>query len=146
MAACTRASGTAHHLLEVESKVLQQDLRGVAPRRAGDRAAGMRRAAGLVEAGDRHAVLAPPRRRAQRPALGDRPVAAVERAADHVAVLRLDVDRALDEHRLDGVVVERRAEAPQALELARGLARLELVVPRAAQPGLGAEELHRVPA
>src|SRR3954447_7402961 len=144
MAACTRASGTGHHLLEVESKVLQQDGRGVAPRRAGDRAAGVRRAAGLVQAGDRHAVLPPPRRRAQAAALGDRAVAAVEGAADHVAVLLRDVDRALDEHREDRVVGQAGAEAAHALELALGLAVLEPLPAVALEPRLRAQELDRV--
>src|SRR4051812_28723320 len=147
MAACTRASGTGHHLLEVESKVLQQDGRGVAPGGAGDRAAGVRRAAGLVEAGDRHAVLAPAGRGAQRAALGDRAVAAVERAADHVPVGGLDVDRALDERGEDRVVREPGTEAPHAVELAPRLARLEAAFPALAlEPGLRAEELDRVVA
>src|SRR4051794_12273438 len=146
MAACTRASGTGHHLLEVESKVLQQDGRGVAPRRAGDGAARMRRAAGLVEAGNGHAVLPPPRRRPQPAALGDRAVAAMERAAGHVAVLLLDVDRALDELREDRVVGEAGAEAAHARELALRLALLEPLPAVALEPRLRAEELHGVVA
>ncbi len=43
------------------------DHRGVAAGRAGDRPARMRGAAGLVEAGDRHPVLRPARRRAAAP-------------------------------------------------------------------------------
>src|SRR3712207_7800899 len=50
---CTRASATAHHLLDVEPEVAEQHDRRIAPGRAGDRAARVRRAARLVEAGDR---------------------------------------------------------------------------------------------
>ena len=70
------------------TEVLQHDRRGVAAGPAGDRAARMRGAAGLVEAGDRHPVLRPARRGAQRAAVRQAAVAAVERAADHVRVRR----------------------------------------------------------
>src|SRR5438128_1675019 len=91
MAACTRASGTGDHLLDARAQVLQQYHRGVAPRRAGDRATWMRGPAGLVEAGNRHPVLRPTRRRPQRSALRQRPAPPVERAVDHVLVRALDV-------------------------------------------------------
>src|SRR3954469_3192000 len=104
MAACTRASGTGDHLLDARAEVLQQYDRGVAPRRAGDRAARMRGSAGLVETGNRHPVLRPTRRGPQRSALRQRPVPPVERAVDHVLVGALDVlwrpDERVEDHAL----------------------------------------------
>ena len=57
----------AHHLGRVVAEVVQQHDGGVPARRAGDGAAGVRGRAGLVQAGDRHPVRRPARRRAQRP-------------------------------------------------------------------------------
>src|SRR5215475_11051861 len=91
MADCTRASGTAHHLPEVESEVLQQHDRRVTPGRAGDRTTWMCCTPGLIEPGDRRAMRRPAGRGPQRAALRVRAVAAVERAADHVQVRGLDV-------------------------------------------------------
>src|SRR5215208_2251194 len=118
MAACTRASATRYHLLQLVSEVAQHHRRGVAAGHAGDRAADARRAARLVEAGDRHPVV--------RPA-GYWPVLAAERSAaipamkcpaDHVLVRALDVRRALHVGGEDVVVRERRNEAAHVVELA----------------------------
>src|SRR5215207_2972203 len=96
MAACTRASGTGHHLLRVVAEVAEHHDRGVAAGDPGDRAAHTRRSAGLVEPGDRHPVGCPPRDGSLTAAEGVAPIAAVEGAADHVRVPAFDVLRALD--------------------------------------------------
>ena len=86
MAACTRASGTGHHLLEVESEVCSSTtVAALRPGRAGDRArpdASCRRSG----RGRGSASGAAPHPGAGRspPLCGERAVAAVERPADHV--------------------------------------------------------------
>src|SRR3954451_23761711 len=87
----------------------------------------MRRGAGLVEAGDRQAVRGPSGRRPETAGLRRPEVAAVTAAVPVVAVLPLQVERALDERREDGVVDEVRREPLQHPDVrARDLV-LELV-------------------
>ena len=61
-------------------------------------------AAGLIEPGNRHAVLRPPGRWAQRAAVRQRAVAAVERSAPHVRIGALEVGRSDDQLREDRLV------------------------------------------
>src|SRR5829696_3221953 len=117
MAACTRASATGDHLLRVVSEVAQHHNRGAAAGHAGDGPAHARRAAGLVEPGDRHPVRGPPGHRAVLPAERVAAIAAVERALDHVLVRALDVRGALHERSEDVLVTERGHVAADVLEL-----------------------------
>src|SRR3954467_6463259 len=82
---------TRQYLLCVMSEVLEENDGAVASGRARDRAARMGRCSGLVEAGDRHAMLRPagdgPARTVVRPAA----IAAVNRPVPHVLVVVLDV-------------------------------------------------------
>src|SRR4051794_36793669 len=105
-AACTRASGTGHHLLDARPEVLQHHDRRVAAGYAGDRAADARGRPGLVQALDRHPVGGPPRHRPELAAERVAAVAAMEGAVDHVWIRSLDVGRALDVAGHDLVVGE----------------------------------------
>src|SRR3954452_12242381 len=86
---------TRQYLLCVVSEVLEENDGAVASGRARDRAAGMGRCPGLVEGGDRHAVLRPAGNRSPRPVVRPAAVAAVNRPVPHVLVVVLDVDRRL---------------------------------------------------
>src|ERR671923_865755 len=97
MAACTRASGTGHHLLGVVTEIAEQNRGGVAPRHPGDRSARVSGSAGLVEARDRHAMVREPGHGAVPPAERQAAIVAVERAVEHVGVRALDVRRAFYE-------------------------------------------------
>ena len=109
-----------------------------------------RRAARLVEARDRHAVIAPsPGTGRFLPAERVAAVSAVERTADHVRVRALDVLRALHVRGEDVLVRERRDEAAHVLELAPENRLLVLLPARDALrqlPGLRAQQLDRVMA
>src|SRR3954468_20494805 len=110
---------TGDYLLDVVAEILEEDDGTVAAGRAGDRAARMSRCPGLVETGDRHAVLRPARHRPARTVVRPAAVAAVDRPMPHVLVVVLDVDGRLDVLREDGAVarhVRRRAtERPEVL-------------------------------
>src|SRR3954451_23005150 len=82
---------TLHNLLWVVAEVLEEDDGAVASRRARDRAAGMGRCSGLVEAGDRQAAVRPAGPRPPRTGVRPAAVAAVDRPAPHVLVVSLDV-------------------------------------------------------
>src|SRR5439155_22077340 len=84
---------TCQDLLGIVAEVLEQDDGAVAAGRAGDRPARMSGRAGLVETGDRHAVLRPAGDRAARPVVRPAAVAAVDGAVPHGLVVPLDVDR-----------------------------------------------------
>src|SRR5215211_8160463 len=144
MAACTRASGTGHHLLGVVAEVAEQDGGGVAPRDAGDRSAGVGGAPGLVQAWDRHAVVREARDGAVLPAERQATIAAVERAVNHVRVRALDVGRALDERGDDRLVAQVREESPYMRQLPRGDLLLVAVPAAGRFPCLGAQQLDRV--
>src|SRR5581483_11333783 len=122
---------TGHHLLGMVAEILEQDDRAVAAGRAGDRAAGMRGGAGLVEAGDRHPVLCPPRCRAPQAVVRVASVAAVDRAVPHVLVQALDVDRGLDPLGEDHVARHVRRSPQKCLVVLLRDGVLQRVVPRA---------------
>src|SRR6266542_3005695 len=92
IAACTRSSGTCHHLLDRSSEVVQHHGRRVAPRPRRHGSARMRGRARLVQARDREPVLGPSRNRAKAARLRGTHLAAVTRAAPVVLVQRLQVD------------------------------------------------------
>src|SRR3954447_20246196 len=92
---------TRHNLLDVVAEVLEEDDGAVAAGCARDRAARMSRCAGLVETGDRHAVLRPAGDRPARTVVRPTAVAAVDRPVPHVLVVALDVDGRLDVLRED---------------------------------------------
>src|SRR5919198_2714006 len=117
IAACTRSSGTSHHLLDRSAEIAQHDRGRVAPRPGGDGRTGMRRRAGLVQPRDREPVLGPARRGTEAAALRRAHLAAVARPAPVVLVQRLEVDRALDERREDRLVGQVRRVAAQLLQV-----------------------------
>src|SRR3954451_6963467 len=86
---------TRQYLLCVMAEVLQQDDGAVSAGRARDRAAGMGGCTGLVEAGNRHAVLRPAGNWPARPVVRPAAVTAVNRPVPHVLVVLLDVHRRL---------------------------------------------------
>src|SRR5262249_5248308 len=125
IAASTRSSRTAcncatHHLLRVVAEILEQDDRTVATGRTGDRPAWMGGRSGLVEAGNRHAVLRPARRRPPQAVVRVAAVAAVDRAVPHVLVQALDLDRALDALGEDHVAGHVRRGAEERLVVLLG--------------------------
>src|SRR5919197_2548897 len=142
IAACTRSSGTRHHLLDRCSEVSEHHCGCVPPRRCGDRGARVRRRAGLIEPGNRQAMLRPPRDGAKATHLRGTHLAAVTRAAPVVLVQRLEVDGTLHERRFDLGVRQVRGVATDVLEVRLGHVVLDLL------PALGAAvgELVRVEA
>src|SRR4051812_26084887 len=112
---------TRNNLLDVVAEILEEDDGTVASRRAGDRAARMSRCAGLVETGNRHAVLRPARDGPARTVVRPAAVAAVDRPVPHVLVVVLDVDGRLDVLREDDAVARHvRRRSTERLEILAG--------------------------
>src|SRR5438045_3248371 len=110
---------TRQYLLYVVAEVLEEDDGAVASGRTRDRAAGVRGRTGLIEAGDRHAVLGPARRGPARAVVRPAAVATVDRPVPHVLVVLLDVDGALHVFGENHVVRHVRRCTVQRLEILR---------------------------
>src|SRR5919202_1078163 len=111
IAACTRSSGTGHHLLDRSAEIAQHHRGRVSAGAGGDGCAWMLCRTCLVQPADREPMLRPSRRGSKRAALRRAHLAAVTRATPVVLVQRREIDRALDERGKDRVVREARRVA-----------------------------------
>src|SRR6185312_701902 len=93
-----------YHVVETFTKILEHHGSGIPPRSAGDGTAGLRGRPGLVEAGDRHAMLRPAGRRTQGRSLRRILRAAVTGTVPVVRIAALEIERALD-HAGENLVV-----------------------------------------